>query len=91
MKPFDYFEPATMEEVLALLQQYGDQAKVLSGGTDLVVQMKAGKISPKVVIGLGRLPELNFIAVDPGIHIDIGPIPHVWIPPVWTAQGVLKL
>jgi aerobic carbon-monoxide dehydrogenase medium subunit len=72
MKPFDYFEPATIEEVLALLQQYGDQAKVLSGGTDLVVQMKAGKTSPKVVIGLGRLGELNFIEVDPAIRI--GPL-----------------
>jgi aerobic carbon-monoxide dehydrogenase medium subunit len=69
MIPFDYFEPATVEEVLALLQQYGDRAKLLSGGTDLVVQMKAGKISPKVVIGLGRLPEMNFIEVDAGIRI----------------------
>ena len=34
--------------------------------------MKAGKISPKVVIGLGRLPELNFIEVDSGIRI--GPL-----------------
>ncbi len=72
MKPFAYFEPETIEEVLALLQQHGDQAKVLSGGTDLVVQMKTGKIFPRVVIGLRRLPELNFIEVDSGIRI--GPL-----------------
>jgi len=72
MKPFDYFEPTTLEEALDLLQLYGERAKVVAGGTDLVVQMKQGKISPEAVISLARLPELNFIEVDS--EIRIGPM-----------------
>ncbi|MFH1756706.1 MAG: FAD binding domain-containing protein, partial [Pseudomonadota bacterium] len=72
MKPFAYFEPATLEEVLDLLHQYGERAKVLAGGTDLVVQMKQKKVTPEVVISLGRLQELNFIKVDS--EIRMGPL-----------------
>ena len=69
MKPFAYFEPETLEEALDLLHQYGARARVLAGGTDLVVQMKQGKISPEAVISLTRLQELNFIEIDSGIRI----------------------
>lgn len=72
MKTFNYFEPTTLEEALDLLQLYGERAKVLAGGTDLVVQMKQGKISPEAVISLARLPELNFVEVDS--EIRIGPM-----------------
>src|SRR4030042_7203694 len=72
MKPFAYFEPATLEEVLDLLHQYGERAKVLAGGTDLVVQMKQKKVTPEVVISLGRLQELNFIKID--AEIRMGPL-----------------
>ena len=72
MKPFDYFEPATLEEVLGLLQQYGNRSKLLAGGTDLIAQMKEGKLCPRVVINLSRLQELNFIEVHSAIRI--GPL-----------------
>ncbi len=61
MNPFEYFEPENLDEALELLHQYGDRAKVLAGGTDLIVQMKQKKARPKIVIGLRRLRELNFI------------------------------
>ena len=72
MKPFAYFEPATLEEALDLLHEYGERAKVLAGGTDLVVQMKQKKVSPEAVISLFRIQELNFIETDP--EIRIGPL-----------------
>ena len=72
MKSFHYFEPSTLEEILDLLHQYGERAKVLAGGTDLVVQMKQKKVSPEVVINLSRLQELNFIKVD--AEIRMGPL-----------------
>ena len=37
---FDYFEPASLGEAIALLAQYGERARLLAGGTDLLVQMK---------------------------------------------------
>ncbi len=72
MKPFAYFEPATLEEALDLLHEYGERSKVLAGGTDLVVQMKQKKVSPQVIISLFRIQELNFIKIDQ--EIRIGPL-----------------
>jgi len=37
---FEYLEPASVAEAVALLSQYGERARVLAGGTDLIVQMK---------------------------------------------------
>ncbi len=72
MKPFAYFEPATLEEALDLLHEWGGRARVLAGGTDLVVQMKQKKLSPEALISLIRIHELNFIEIDS--EIRIGPL-----------------
>ena len=72
MKRFDFFEPTTVEEALDLLHYYRNKAKVLAGGTDLIVQMKQRKVFPEVVIHLGRLKELNFIEIDSDLRI--GPL-----------------
>ena len=72
MKPFDYFEPSNLDEALDLLHRYGKSARVLAGGTDLLVHMKQGGTRPEAVISLARLRELNFIEVDSGIRI--GPL-----------------
>ena len=57
---------------MGLLRQYGNEAKLLAGGTDLIVQMKEGKLCPRAVINLRRLQELNFIEVHSAIRI--GPL-----------------
>jgi len=72
MKPFDYFEPSNLDEALDLLHRYGKSARVLAGGTKLLVHMKQGGTRPEAVISLARLRELNFIEVDSGIRI--GPL-----------------
>jgi carbon-monoxide dehydrogenase medium subunit len=36
----DYFEPKTISEALSLLAKFGDQAKVIAGGTDVMVDIK---------------------------------------------------
>ncbi len=72
MKPFDYIEPETLEETLELLHQHGDRSKLLAGGTDLIVQMKEGKLCPRTVINISRLKKLNFIDVNSAIRI--GPL-----------------
>lgn len=44
---FDYMEPENLEEALDLLAAHGEDAKVLAGGTDLLVRMKKGSPSQK--------------------------------------------
>lgn len=51
-KDFGYFSPKTIEEALSLLSQYGNRAKVIAGGTDLLVGIKMGKIQPDYLISL---------------------------------------
>jgi carbon-monoxide dehydrogenase medium subunit len=59
--PFEYFAPQTVPEVLALLEQYGDEAKILAGGQSLMPLMNLRLARPKVVVDIGRLSELQFI------------------------------
>ncbi|MBS1792013.1 MAG: xanthine dehydrogenase family protein subunit M [Acidobacteria bacterium] len=68
---FDYFAPKTIEEALQLLDQHGDNAKILSGGHSLIPVLKLRLASPGVVIDIGRIEELKAIKVD-GSMISIG-------------------
>ena len=67
---FDYREPATLDEAVALLSEHGARAKLLAGGTDLLVQMKIERIKPAVVVSIRRIPGLDAIElrVD-GLHL----------------------
>jgi 4-hydroxybenzoyl-CoA reductase subunit beta len=58
---FDYVKPETVEQALSLLASHGQEAKILAGGTDLLVRMKKGLLKPKVLITLGALDELSCI------------------------------
>ncbi len=59
MRKFEFFSPASLDGALELLEQYGDEAKLIAGGTDLLVQMKSKLIAPKQVINLLGVPELS--------------------------------
>jgi aerobic carbon-monoxide dehydrogenase medium subunit len=71
---FDYLEPATLSEAFSLLQQYGDDARVIAGGTSLIIWMRQRLLMPKMVIGLGRIPEFDTITFDrqEGLRIGAG-------------------
>jgi carbon-monoxide dehydrogenase medium subunit len=62
--PFTYLEPPTLEEVLHILAENPDDAKVIAGGTSLVNFMKAKLVQPRLVVGLRRLKSLATIATD---------------------------
>jgi carbon-monoxide dehydrogenase medium subunit len=68
---FEYFAPQTTDEALKLMAKYGDDCKVLSGGHSLIPILKLRLATPKVLIDIGRIKELNFIKVD-GNTIRIG-------------------
>ncbi|WP_300463924.1 FAD binding domain-containing protein [Desulfobacula sp.] len=68
---FDYLGPDTLDAALELLATHKEEAKILAGGTDLVVRMKKGLLKPKVLISLKALNELSYIKED-GKEIKIG-------------------
>jgi aerobic carbon-monoxide dehydrogenase medium subunit len=69
---FDYLEPATLPEAFSLLEQHGDSARVIAGGTSLIIWMRQRLLMPKVVIGLGRIPDFDTITFDPQQGLRIG-------------------
>ncbi|HUD88591.1 MAG TPA: FAD binding domain-containing protein, partial [Xanthobacteraceae bacterium] len=70
-RPFDYVQPDTVEEVLALLAEYGDDARILAGGQSLVPMLNLRLIDPAVLIDISRLSELDAIR-EAGRTIEIG-------------------
>ena len=66
MKPavFDYRRAASMDEAVALLREYGTDAKVLAGGQSLLPMMKLRLARPRVVVDLGRAAGLDYVRAD---------------------------
>jgi carbon-monoxide dehydrogenase medium subunit len=72
MKPFQYFEPASVEEAISLSAKHKEEAKVIAGGTDLVVQMMRRMAKPQYIINMGAIPDLNYIDYDGEKGLKIG-------------------
>jgi carbon-monoxide dehydrogenase medium subunit len=68
---FDYRRATSADEALSLLEQYGDDAKLLAGGHSLLPLMKLRLAAPEVLVDVGRLAELNYLRED-GDTVRIG-------------------
>jgi carbon-monoxide dehydrogenase medium subunit len=76
---FDYRAPASLEDAIALLEEHGDEAKILAGGHSLLPIMKLRLAAPAVLVDLARIPDLSYIR-DQGDHIAIGAMtPYVHV------------
>jgi len=70
MKAFGYVSAKDLEHAITLLGEHGARAKILAGGTDLLVELKHAVHNPEVIVDVSRLHELKTIAVaDDGLHI----------------------
>src|SRR6516165_9372942 len=63
---FEYFRPKAIGEAIALLQQHGDQAKILSGGQSLIPMMKLRLARPGYIVDINRISGLAYIKEDGG-------------------------
>src|ERR1700747_1230047 len=68
---FDYLRPNTIPEAIAFLQQYGDDAKILSGGQSLIPMMKFRLARPGYLIDINRISGLSYIKKEGG-YLKIG-------------------
>ena len=71
---FDYQEPTTLKKTFSLMEKYGDDARVMAGGTALIIMMRQRLLTPKVVISLGRIPKFDRITYNnkDGLRIGAG-------------------
>jgi carbon-monoxide dehydrogenase medium subunit len=68
----DYFEPKSIDEALALLAKYGGEAKVIAGGTDVMVDIKY-KEEPGYLVNIKKIPGLGAIQQNGGT-LRVGPL-----------------
>jgi carbon-monoxide dehydrogenase medium subunit len=63
---FDYETPSTLQDAIGLLEKYGEEAKILSGGHSLIPMMKLRFASPEYIIDINNIPGLDYIKEEAG-------------------------
>lgn len=72
MHEFVYAAPQSLPEAIDLLSRADGEARALAGGTDLITQMKENRKSPRLVVDVKRIPELNALSWDEQQGLRIG-------------------
>lgn len=72
MVKFEYFEPKSLEEACALLKEHGDDARLIAGGTALIIWMRQRLLNPRAVISLANIPDFDYIRFDAKEGLTIG-------------------
>lgn len=72
MNGFDYYEPKTIEEACSLLSQFGHDASILAGGTDLIPKMKRGFKATRYVVNIKKILGLDCIKEEREEGVRIG-------------------
>jgi carbon-monoxide dehydrogenase medium subunit len=63
---FEYVSPPTLAETIEELANRNGAARVLAGGTDLIDQMRLGRLTPQAVVDVKKVPELNILSDEAG-------------------------
>ena len=66
---FQYHEPSSLAEAVDLGARFGADGRFLAGGTDLIIQMRRGKVAPRQVLSLHRVPGLDAIEVNGSVRL----------------------
>lgn len=72
MRRFDYFEPQTLYEAIALLSRHNGTANVLAGGTDLLVEIKEQICKTDHVVNIKKIPGMDRLSFDPATGLKFG-------------------
>lgn len=100
MATFEVMEPQSVAEAASLLRQGGEEAKILAGGTALLIVLRQRVYSPKYLVNIKTIPGLSYIEQANGsglriggltTHRDIEQSPLVWQKFPVLAEGVSKV
>ncbi len=72
LKKFEYLKPNSIQETISILSHYGEKARIINGGTDLIVGMRDKIIQPEYVVDIKAIPYLNKITYNKEQGLDIG-------------------
>jgi len=72
MQAFEYINAKTVSEAVTLLNEKGDKARILAGGTDLIVQAREGKRTLGWMIDIKSIPDVNELSYDSETGLTLG-------------------
>tara|TARA_B100000945_G_scaffold285405_2_gene255658 strand:+ start:643 stop:1512 length:870 start_codon:yes stop_codon:yes gene_type:complete len=72
LNEFDYVAPKSVSEVVAVLSEQGDRAKLLAGGTDIIVQLREGLREADVVVDIKKIEEVTSFNYCPENGLSLG-------------------
>ncbi|PKP54766.1 hypothetical protein CVT91_18350 [Candidatus Atribacteria bacterium HGW-Atribacteria-1] len=72
LRKFEYLRPDSIKETISILSQHGERARILSGGTDLIVEMRDKIIQPEYLVDIKAIPQLNRITYNKQDGLNIG-------------------
>lgn len=81
MRDFDYVAPATLDGAIAALEKHGERARILAGGTDIIVELREGRRDVDVVVDIKRIHDLTGIDFRPDGSLRLGaavPFHRIW-------------
>jgi carbon-monoxide dehydrogenase medium subunit len=74
---FEFLNAGSIEETCSLLSEHGAEARILAGGTDLLIVMKHKRVVPRVLVNIKRIPHLDGIHFEDGDGVRIGALATV--------------
>ncbi len=72
MEAFDFVAPSSIDEAVSILNEHGDRARIIAGGTDILVMMRAGRRLADVVVDVKNISELNQLTITNGGGLTLG-------------------
>lgn len=72
MQDLEILEPASVDDAAQVLAEHGYEAKILSGGTAVVLMYQQGLINPRYLVSLAKVPNLDFVRYEPGVGLKLG-------------------
>src|ERR1700686_5263224 len=72
MNDITYAAPKTVADAAALLSDKGDRARILAGGTDIIVQVREGRRDIDALVDIKHIPDVNELTCDPAKGLVIG-------------------
>ena len=72
LRPFELFEPDSIEEAIRISREYGDRGKILAGGLDLISKMRRWQMNPEALVSIQSIPDMDYIQGNGTGDVRIG-------------------